>query len=221
MSDPFGRNAGRVTIKNGKTSRGQRDILARAIRYADKVHAPYAAKMAMLTAIIQESEAFNLSTPSSDGYGSYGVLQGLERYHGRKALMSPEYQFGVFLGTPSVRKFRDGSSSKHGFTGGGNAIELARRGKSAGEIAQIVCGSAYPERYATTVGEAQRINKLYKTGGGSSPGGGTKAVKVATPTVASSGVQADQTKQALATLITQRQAVHGPVTSIMPKNTNA
>lgn len=192
MADPFGRNAGKVTIKNGKTSKGQRNILARAIRYADKVHAPYAAKMAMLTAIIQESEAYNLSTPSADGYGSYGVLQGLERYHGRKALMSPEYQFGVFLGTPSVSKFRDGSGSKHGFTGGGNAIELARRGKSAAEIAQIVCGSAYPERYATTVAEAQRINKLYKTGGGATASGGHPgATSTSTPTVKSSSAIAD------------------------------
>lgn len=213
MSDPFGRNAGRVTIKNGKTSRGQRNILARAIRYADKVHAPYKAKIALLTAIIQESEAYNLSTASSDGYGSYGVLQGLERYHSRKNLMNPEYQFGVFLG--QNKKY------PKGFTGKGNAIQLAKTNMSAGDIAQAVEGSAYPDRYATTVGEAQRINKLYKTGGGYSPGGGTKVVKVATPTVASSGVQADQTKQALATLITQRQAVHGPVTSIMPKNTNA
>jgi hypothetical protein len=184
MADPFGRNAGKVTIKNGKTSKGQRNILARAIRYADKVHAPYRAKIALLTAIIQESEAYNLSTASADGYGSYGVLQGLERYHSRKNLMNPEYQFGVFLG--QNKKY------PKGFTGKGNAIQLAKSGMSAGDIAQAVEGSAYPERYATTVGEAQRINRLYKTGGGATASGGHPgATSTSTPTVKASPAIAD------------------------------
>ena len=175
MADPFGKYAGKVKIKGGATSKSQRQILARAIAYADKVKAPYQAKIALITALIQESEAKNLNTPSADGYGSYGVLQGLERYHSRKNLMNPEYQFGVFLG----------QSKKYpkGFTGKGNAIELARRGMSPGDIAQAVEGSAYPDRYATTVGEAKSILRYYRSGlGASVPGapvdkttGGTRA----------------------------------------------
>ena len=181
VADSFGQYANKVTIKGGATSRAQRKILARAIAYADKVNAPYRAKISLITALIQESEAKNLSSASADGYGSYGVLQGLERYHSRKNLMNPEYQFGVFLG----------QSKKYpkGFTGKGNAIELAKRGMSAGDIAQAVEGSAYPDRYATTVGEAKKILRYYRAGSGSgaAPGapvdattGGTKAPSTVT-----------------------------------------
>jgi hypothetical protein len=181
VADPFGKYAGKVTIKGGSTSRAQRQILARAIAYADKVKAPYQAKIAVITALIQESEAKNLGTPSADGYGSYGVLQGLERYHNRKNLMNPEYQFGVFFG--QNKKY------PKGFTGKGNAISLAKRGMSPGNIAQAVEGSAYPDRYATTVGEAKKILRYYRagSGGGSAPGapvdsvtGGTKAPSTVT-----------------------------------------
>lgn len=161
MADPFGRNANKVTIKGGKASRSQREILARALRYADKVGAPYKAKQALIAALIVESEAKNLSTPSADGYGSYGVLQGLERYHSRKNLMNPEYQFGVFLG--QNKKY------PKGFTGKGNAIQLAKTRMSPGDIAQAVEGSAYPDRYGQVMNEANKIIRLYR-GGGSLPG---------------------------------------------------
>lgn len=160
MPDPFGKNAGRVTIKGGRASRSQRQILARALRYADKIGAPYKAKQALIAALIVESEAKNLSTPSADGYGSYGVLQGLERYHSRKNLMNPEYQFGVFLG-------RNKKYPK-GFTGKGNAVQLAKTGMSPGDIAQAVEGSAYPDRYGQVMNEANKIIRLYRTGGGGS-----------------------------------------------------
>lgn len=167
----FGSNAGKVTVKGGRASRSQREILGRALAYADKHNAPYAAKLALVSALIVESEAKNLSTPSADGYGSYGVLQGLERYHGRKNLMNPEYQFSVFLG--KNKKWPKGFTSK------GNAIEFARRGMAPGDIAQAVEGSAYPDRYAQYIGEAKKIIRAYKganQGGSSAPSvGGVQA----------------------------------------------
>lgn len=167
----FGSNAGKVTIKGGRADRSQRDILGRALTYANKINAPYGAKKALIEALIVESEAKNLSTPSADGYGSYGVLQGLERYHGRKNLMNPEYQFSVFLGT--------NKKWKKGFTSKGNAVELARKGMKSGDIAQAVEGSAYPERYGQVGREAAKIIKLFQGlnggGGSSSKGGGAVA----------------------------------------------
>lgn len=154
----FGSNAGKVTVKGGRASRSQRDILGRALAYAEKHNAPYAAKKALIEALIVESEATNLSTPSADGYGSYGVLQGLERYHGRKNLMNPEYQFSVFLG--KNKKWPKGFTSK------GNAVEFARRGMKSGDIAQNVEGSAYPERYGQVGKEAAKIIRLFQGGSG-------------------------------------------------------
>lgn len=179
----FGSNAGRITIKGSRASRSQREILGRALAYAEKVRAPYAAKVAVITALIQESEAKNLSNPSADGYGSYGVLQGLERYHGRRNLMNPEYQFGVFFGTN--KKWRKGFTSK------GNAIELARRGMNPAAIAQAVEGSAYPQRYYSSLNEAKRIVKAYQ---GSAPSGGS----VLTGGVAAPSSQRQQALLALA-----------------------
>lgn len=184
----FGSNAGKVTVKGGRASRSQREILGRALAYADKHNAPYAAKLALVSALIVESEAKNLSTPSADGYGSYGVLQGLERYHGKKNLMNPEYQFSVFLG--KNKKWPKGFTSK------GNAVEFARRGMAPGDIAQAVEGSAYPDRYAQYIGEAKRIIRAYRganQGGAPSRGGSTGGS--AAPNVAT-----DQRQQALLAL---------------------
>lgn len=172
-----------ITIKGAPASASQKAILRRALALADRWHAPYKAKVALVEALIQESEAKNLSTPSADGYGSYGVLQGLERYHRRSDLMNPDYQVGVFLGRGKGGK----KTGRKGFTGKGNAIELARRGMKSGDIAQAVEGSAYPDRYQTSQKEAMRIIKalsgtpamkgMRATGsapaGASAPGGGS------------------------------------------------
>lgn len=182
----FGSNAGKVTIKGGRASRSQRQILGRALAYANKVNAPYAAKKALIAALIVESEAKNLSTPSADGYGSYGVLQGREIYHSRKNLMNPEYQFAVFLG--KSKKWPKGFTSK------GNAIELAKKGMKSGDIAQMVEGSAYPERYGQVGKEAAKIIRLFE--GGSAGSGkvdaltGGKAAPAASATNATSNLAA-------------------------------
>lgn len=214
MSDSFGQYASKVTIKGGATSKAQRQILSRAIAYADKVNAPYKAKIAMIAALIQESEAQNLSTPSPDGYGSYGVLQGLVRYQSRAKLMNPEYQFGVFLGT-----VKNGDGKYAGFTGKGGAIKLSKTGMSVGEIAQAVEGSAYPDRYQTSAKEAAKILRLYRSGSGSVPsvkpvsGGG--AVKPATGG-AVAPASAAQTQSALLSIIANRQGSNQPVTPVSP-----
>lgn len=176
MADYFGAGAGKVKIKGGAASRSQRDILGRAIKYADKHKAPYAAKIAMIEALIQESEATNLRTPSSDGYGSYGVLQGFRSMYPMKKLLSPEFNFGVFLGTA---KNTDGRRT--GWTGKGGAISLARSGMAPHRIAQTVEGSAYPERYATSAGEAKRIMRLYRAASGQG-----KTAPVSAPAASSS-----------------------------------
>ena len=148
-------------------------MMRRALRYADKVGAPYKAKVALLEALTQESEFKNLSTPSADGYGSYGVLQGLERYHGKKNLMNPEYQFAVFLGRS--KKWRKG------FTGKGNAVELAKRGMKSGDIAQAVEGSAYPDRYQTSQKEVMRNIRRLRAADGQPAQRGTAATGTTPP----------------------------------------
>lgn len=180
----FGRNAGKVTIKGGRTSRSQRDILGRALAYADKIKAPYAAKKALIAALIVESEAKNLKNPSADGYGSYGVLQGRDIYHPRKKLLDPEYQFSVFLGT--------NKKWPKGFTSKGNAVELAKRGMKSGDIAQTVEGSAYPERYGQVAKEAAKIIRLYRSGnqGGGVPSAPSKK-GASTGGTQASGVEPD------------------------------
>lgn len=186
----FGSNAGKVTVKGGRASRKQREILGRALAYADKHKVPYAAKLALVSALIVESEAKNLSTPSADGYGSYGVLQGREKYHSRKNLMNPEYQFSVFLG--KNKKWPKGFTSK------GNAVEFAKRGMAPGDIAQAVEGSAYPDRYALYVGEAKKIIRAFRganPGGAQPKGGGSKGGGAAAPDAMSS-----QRQQALLAL---------------------
>lgn len=216
MADAFGQHAGKVTIKGGKTSRSQREILSRAIAYADKVKAPYAAKVALITAIIQESEAKNLKTPSSDGYGSYGVLQGFRSMYPMKKLLNPEFNFGVFLGT---KKNTDGRYT--GWTGKGGAIKLAKQGMNPAAIAQAVEGSAYPERYKTSLKESQRIIKLYRNANGSGQAkmpkssGGTGGAQAA-----ASGVDTQSLgMQQLMSMIAQRSPAQ-PVEPIKPRFTS-
>lgn len=213
MTDYFGTGAGRVKIKGGTASRSQRDILGRAVAYADKHHAPYRAKIALIEALIQESEATNLRTASGDGYGSYGVLQGFRSMYPMRRLLSPEFNFGVFLGT---RKNTDGRYT--GWTGKGGAIHLAKGGMSPGEIAQAVEGSAYPERYATSAGEAKRIMRLYRAANGQgaaapalAPTGGlTAPSKVTKPSVTGGDTAADVARR--------RQVIIDMMTADNPSN---
>lgn len=144
--------SGTITVKGAKASAEQRKILERALHLADRWNAPYKAKVALIEALIIESEAKNLSSASGDGFGSYGVLQGRDIYHKRSDLMDPDYQIGVFLG-----RGRGGKKNPKGFTGRGNAISLSKTGMKSGDIAQAIEGSAYPDRYQQVQREAMHI----------------------------------------------------------------
>lgn len=148
---------GKVTVKGQRADKEQLRILARALELADRWDAPYKAKVALVEALIVESEARNLRNASADGFGSYGVLQGRAKWHSRRDLMDPAYQIGIFLG-----KGRGGKKWPKGFTGRGNAISLARRGMKSGDIAQAIEGSAYPHRYQQHQEEAMRIVRLWR-----------------------------------------------------------
>ena len=129
-----------LTIKGSPANSSQTAIIRRALELADRWGAPYKAKLALVEALMVESEAKNLSTPSADGYGSYGVLQGLNRYHSRSDLMDPDYQVGIFLGRGRGGKKTHGK----GFTGRGNAISLAKGNMTSGQIAQAIEGPRTP-----------------------------------------------------------------------------
>jgi len=82
-----GHAVSKITVKGAPASSEQKRILRRALQLADRWGAPYKAKVALVEALIVESEAKNLSSSSADGYGSYGVLQGRDIYHSRSDLM--------------------------------------------------------------------------------------------------------------------------------------
>lgn len=145
--------SGGITVKGAPATAEQKRILSRALELAHRWNAPYKAKVALVEALIVESEAKNLRSTSADGYGSFGVLQGREAYHKRSDLLDPDYQVGVFLG-----KGRGGKKTgRKGFTGRGNAIGLSKSGMKSGDIAQAIEGSAYPDRYQGVQREAMRI----------------------------------------------------------------
>jgi len=167
----------KITVKGAPASSEQKRILRRALQLADRWGAPYKAKVALVEALIVESEAKNLSSSSADGYGSYGVLQGRDIYHSRSDLMDPDYQVGVFLG-----KGRGGKRNPKGFTGRGNAIGLSKTGMKSGDIAQAIEGSAYPDRYQGVQREAMRIVREL---GGRQESSGVAASKVSRAGVSS------------------------------------
>ena len=176
-----------ITVKGAPASKEQRRILSRALELADRWNAPYKAKVALVEALIIESEAKNLGSASADGYGSYGVLQGRDIYHKRSDLMDPDYQVGVFLGRGRGGK----KTGRKGFTGRGNAISLAGSGMKSGDIAQAIEGSAYPDRYQQVQREAMHIVKTL----GTPRMGGVGAVGKPT-TVTLKGAKTEQVDQA-------------------------
>lgn len=162
-------NPGKVTVKGQRADSEQLRVLGRALSLADRWGVKsYKARKALIEALIVESEARNLRTASADGYGSYGVLQGRTAYHSKRDLMDPAYQIGVFLGHGRGGK----ATKRRGFTGRGNARQLAKSGMTSGQVAQAIEGSAYPDRYDQHSREAAKILKLWQSGGGG--GGGAR-----------------------------------------------
>lgn len=152
----FGKYGSGVTVKSKKADSAQKKVLGRALELAQRWKVGPKATKALIEAIITESDARNLTYGDRD---SLGILQGRQKYHKKSDLMDIDYQIGAFLGHG-----RGGKATKYkGFTGAGNARTLAKNKKlSAGNVAQKVQGSAFPEAYGKNGTEAAKIIKLYK-----------------------------------------------------------
>ena len=114
-------------VKGQKADAEQIEVVDSALRVAEHDKAPFVVQVALVAALIDESECRNLSGGDSS---SVGVLQLLD-IHGTKAeRMEIEHCVHLFLNS--------------GFTGEGGAIAIARRhpNYSAAEIATHVQGNA-------------------------------------------------------------------------------
>lgn len=124
------RGAGDVVDKlkaYGGKIRGKGDVVGDFRRAIRTTKAPPKAALALWMAGIVESGLRNLNYGDRDSLGPLQVREGI---HGR---MTPFQQAMSFL--------------TRGFTGRGGAIALSGSLGSAGQVAQAVQGSAFPERY--------------------------------------------------------------------------
>ena len=135
-----------------KLTKKQKSVVRRLIKVADEEGAGPKARKALIEAGLVESGLADLRHGDRD---SEGVLQVRTGIHGANVARSVE---------ESARRFL-----RRGFTGQGGAIELSKRLGSAGEVAQAVQGSAFPDRYAKRGGDADAI--LGGTGTGRASGG--------------------------------------------------
>lgn len=105
--------------------------------------------LALWMAGIVESGLRNLTHGHAD---SLGALQLRESLHGRALAMDPYRSALAFL--------------TRGFTGAGGAISLSKSDRTAGQVAQAVQGSAFPDRY-----DQVREQAAQYLGGGGGGGG--------------------------------------------------
>lgn len=125
----------------------QKKVLAVALSVADELKAPRNARLALLCALIVESEAKNLTTGDGTSTGTLQVLAKTARAYGVDP-MNEEQCVRVFL--------------QHGFTSTpqspNGAINLARKNPSwtPGQIAQA-CQGSQPNVYQTFLPEAKAI----------------------------------------------------------------
>ncbi len=105
--------------------------------------------LALFEAGIVESGLRNLTYGDAD---SLGALQLRESLHGRALAMDPFGSAVAFL--------------TRGFTGRGGAISLSKSDLSAGQVAQAVQGSAFPDRYDQVRDQALEFLGGKKGGGG-------------------------------------------------------
>jgi hypothetical protein len=141
-----------LTVKGATATAEQRRLGEQCLDVANGKNAGPKATLALMEAVIVESQIRNL--PGGTG-SSVGILQLLDIHGSKQRRMDVEWCVGQFLTA--------------GFTGRGGAIKLARSsGLTAGQVAQAVQGSAYPTRYDERRNEAQRWLDAY---GGSGAGG--------------------------------------------------
>lgn len=147
-----------LRVKGARATREQLRNMEVVLGVAARLKAGPKATLALVIACIVESTFLNLSGGDRD---SVGILQLRVGLHGAAAARSVQRSAELFL--------------TRGFTGRGGAIELetAHADWTAGQIAQAVQGSAFPERYDTYRGEGRVIIAAY---GGTGPVGGKPAV---------------------------------------------
>lgn len=140
-----------VTVKTRKASSGQLQNMATVLSAADEEGAGPKARKALVEACIVESEFQNLTHGHST---SIGILQLLNSHLGGSTATSGGRRDVALVSRMFLRQ---------GFTGRGGAIELARvnTGWTAGQVAQAVQGSAYPDRYDEWSTEADRILRAW------------------------------------------------------------
>jgi hypothetical protein len=115
-----------LTVKGNKADGEQRDVVDRALRVAEHRDAPQRVLVALVAALIAESECRNLSGGHSS---SVGVLQLLDTWGTKQQRMDIERSVDMFL--------------TKGFTGKGGALAAYRKDTSlsAAEIATAVQGN--------------------------------------------------------------------------------
>lgn len=149
-----------VKVNKKKIDAGQRRNITLALQIAGKKNASHRVKLALLEALIAESEIRNLTYGDSS---SVGILQLLDIHYGGSVEQRRNVKRVItdFLGK--------------GFTGAGGAIAIARKSPSisAAEIAARVQGNRDGSKtYAAFSSEAQAILKAW----GDDAGSGSESV---------------------------------------------
>lgn len=153
--------------KEGKLSPGQIATARKVLRRAAYRKAGPKATLALIMACLVEPPDFkNPSTASADGHGSFGMLQSIVGYSNShkgtvtmKQALDVEFNVDAFLLEP-------------GFASKGGAIRLAKENPSwsAGQIAQRVEMSDYPDRYDEQRSKALKIIEVLGEGGSGAGG---------------------------------------------------
>ena len=145
---------GDVTVKGRRATAEQRRIGERVLAVANDLDAGSKATLALIEACIVESMMTNIPTGLSS---SVGILQLLDIHGPVSVRMNVEHCVKLFL--------------TRGFTGRGGAIALARQNPnaSAGQIAQMVQGSAFPTAYDEVRSDAIKWLDGYAGSGSSIP----------------------------------------------------
>jgi hypothetical protein len=136
----------KVRVKGAPADASQLEVIDRALKVAVKLKATPKATVALVSALIVESQCRNLTGGDRDSAGALQVRVGI---HGADVATSVEKSVEAFL--------------SKGFTGRGGAIKISRENRSmtAGQVAQAVQGSAFPARYDQYAREARDNIQLW------------------------------------------------------------
>lgn len=157
------RDARGLTVKGAPATVYQKQVADKVIRLAMKYRPPRRALVALLITATQESVMGTRGMTSPVDLDSIGLLQGRLQYNRREDLVDFDYNIRRFFFRPWT-----------GYPDG--AIAQAKQGREAGVIAQSIQGSAYPERYAPWIPEAQKWIDAYFGGEAGDFEGGSRTV---------------------------------------------